>query len=42
MFVHGPHINRVDDDSNSGSDNEEDAGDIVQVCQKLFYACFAL
>jgi len=31
MFVHGPHSAHVDDYSNSGSDNEEDAGDVVQV-----------
>jgi hypothetical protein len=31
MFVHGPHTANVDDDSNSGSDSEENAEDIVQV-----------
>jgi hypothetical protein len=31
MFVHGPHTALVDDDSYSGSDNEENPEDIVQV-----------
>jgi hypothetical protein len=38
MFVHGPHSAHVDNYSNSGSDNEEDAGDIVQVWQNLRFA----
>lgn len=41
MFVHGPHTVHVDDDSYSGSDNEENAEDIVQVGHRR-NDCFAL
>jgi hypothetical protein len=36
MFVHGPHATHVDDDCYSGSDNEENAEDIVQVGRRKY------